>query len=106
MVINKEDFAMFVLGNFFSALANVVDVLLTIFYWLIFIRALISWVSPDPYNPIVQFLYRVTDPILCPFRSLMPPLAIDISPIIAFLLIMFLKSFLVRTLLEIGYRMG
>ena len=97
---------MFVLGNFFSALANVVDVLLTIFYWLIFIRALISWVSPDPYNPIVQFLYRVTDPILIPNHSLMPPLAIDISPIIAFLLIMFLKSFLVRTLLEIGYRMG
>ncbi len=97
---------MFVFGNFVISLANVVDIILTIFYWLILIRALISWVSPDPYNPIVQFLYRLTEPILYPIRSLMPHMAIDISPIIAFLFIMFLKSFLVRTLMDIGYRVG
>lgn len=96
---------MFILGNFIKSLAAVVEVILTMAYWLILIRALISWVSPDPFNPIVQFLYRVTDPILNPIRRLLPPMAIDISPIIAFLAILFLKSFLVATLMEIGYRM-
>ncbi len=96
---------MFILGNFFVALAKVADVILTLFYWLILIRALISWVNPDPYNPIVQFLNRATEPILQPIRQLLPRMAFDISPIIAFLAIMFLKSFLVPTLMDFGYRL-
>ena len=96
---------MFIVSNFFVALATVVDVVLSILYWLILIRALISWVSPDPYNPIVQFLYRTTEPILQPIRRIIPPMGIDISPIIAFLGLMFLKSFLVPTIAGIGYRM-
>lgn len=96
---------MFVFGNFFVALAQVIDLGLTVFYWLILIRALISWVSPDPLNPIVQFLYRVTDPLLDRIRRFLPPLPIDLSPIIAFLAIIFLKTFLVETLMGIGYRM-
>ena len=99
---------MFVFANFLVAIAQIVDILLTILYWLILIRALISWVSPDPYNPIVQFLYKITEPILEPIRRILPlgmRLGIDISPIIAFLAIMFLKSFLVRTLFGIAMRM-
>ncbi len=96
---------MFILGNFIKSLATILDVVLTMAYWLILIRALISWVSPDPFNPIVQFLYRTTDPILNPLRRLLPPMAIDISPIIAFLAILFFRSFLVATLMEISYRM-
>ena len=96
---------MFVVGNLFNAMAAILDVVLTVMYWLILIRALISWVNPDPYNPIVQFLYRTTEPILFPIRRLMPPMAIDISPILAFVAIIFLKSFLVRTLYDIGYRL-
>lgn len=96
---------MFVFSNLIISLANVMDIILTIFYWLILIRALISWVNPDPYNPIVQFLYRATDPVLYPIRRILPSMAIDVSPIIAFLGIMFLKSFLVRTLMDIGYRL-
>ncbi len=96
---------MFILSNFIISLAHVVDVLLTIAYWLILIRALISWVNPDPFNPIVQFLNRTTEPILYPIRKFLPMTAIDISPIIAFLGIMFLKSFLVTTLLDVGYRL-
>ena len=96
---------MFIAGNLMIALARVVDVVLSIAYWLILIRALISWVSPDPFNPIVRFLYRMTDPILQPIRRFLPVMGIDISPIIAFLGIMFLKYFLVTTLLDIGYRM-
>lgn len=96
---------MFVFGNLVIALAKVVNVVLTLAYWLILIRALISWVNPDPFNAIVQFLYKTTEPILYPIRRLLPPIAFDISPIIAFLLIIFLKDFLVATLVEIGYGM-
>ena len=96
---------MFALSNLFIALARVCDVGLTVYYWLILIRALISWVSPDPFNPVVQFLERTTEPVLAPIRRLLPQMAIDISPIIAFLIVVFLKSFLVQTLLDIGFSM-
>ena len=98
---------MFVLSNFLVALARVLDVGLTVFYWLIIIRALISWVNPDQYNPIVQFLYKTTEPILNPIRRLFPFImrsGIDISPIIAFLVIMFLRWFLVNTLMDLAAR--
>ncbi|MFA5351073.1 MAG: YggT family protein [Candidatus Omnitrophota bacterium] len=82
--------------------------LLGILYWLILIRALMSWVNPDPFNPIVQFLEKTTEPILYPIRKILPfnfKLGIDISPVIAFLVIMFLKSFLVNTLLDLAVRL-
>ena len=99
---------MFVLANFLSAIASIIDFLLTALYWLILIRALLSWVNPDPFNPIVQFLNKATEPILEPIRKVLPAafrFGIDISPIIAFLGIMFLRSFLVRTILDIAARM-
>jgi YggT family protein len=95
---------MFVMGNFISAFAYLLNIALTLLYWIILIRALISWVSPDPFNPIVQFLNRVTEPILEPIRRLLPPLPIDLSPIIAFFIIIFLKQFLVRTLYDLASR--
>lgn len=96
---------MFVLSNLFFALAQVVGFVLTFYYWAILIRALISWVNPDPFNPIVQFLHRVTEPVLQPIRRMLPFTPIDFSPIIAFLLILFLKSFLVATLYDLGMRL-
>ena len=97
---------MFVIGNFISAAANVLDIVLTALFWLIFIRAIISWVNPDPFNMIVQFLYKCTEPILEPIRRILPfkNMGVDISPVIVFLLIVFVKSFLVRTLMEIAIR--
>ncbi len=98
---------MFVLANFLSAIASIIDFLLTALYWIILVRALLSWVNPDPFNPIVQFLNKVTEPILDPIRKVLPPafrFGIDISPIVAFLGIMFLRSFLVRTILDIAAR--
>jgi YggT family protein len=71
--------------------------ILTVVQWLVIITAVISWVNPDPRNPIVQFLYRTTEPILRPFRKLLPPQktgGIDLSPILVILLILFLKVFL------------
>ena len=87
------------------ACAKMAELLLTVLYWLILVRALISWVNPDPFNPVVQFLTRTTEPILQPIRRLLPPMGIDISPVIAFLAIIFLKSFLVATLFDIGMRL-
>jgi len=99
---------MFAFSNFLLAIAKILDIGFTILYWLILIRALISWVNPDPYNPIVQFLYKTTEPILYPIRKLLPSgfrFGIDISPIIAFLAIIFLKSFLVKALVDLALRL-
>jgi YggT family protein len=96
---------MFVMGNFISALAYLVNILFTIMQCLIFVRALISWVNPDPFNPIVQFLMRVTEPVLEPIRRILPPMGIDFSPIIAFFLIRFLQMFLVPSLYDLASRL-
>ena len=97
---------MFIFGNLFHAVAFIVDTVLTIYMWIIIVSALISWVSPDPYNPIVRFLYSVTDPVLRPIRRrLGVTMGIDISPLIVILLIMFIKHFIVASLFDIATRM-
>ena len=98
---------MFVLGNFLQALATVLGYLIDIFWWLVLIRALLSWVNPDPYNPIVQFIERATEPLLAPLRKLIPAhrIGIDLSPMIAALFLFFLKIFLVQTLLGAAARL-
>ncbi|MBF0384944.1 MAG: YggT family protein [Candidatus Omnitrophica bacterium] len=96
---------MFILGNMVTALARIIDIILEALKWLIIIRALISWVNPDPYNQIVQFLQKTTDPLLAPIRKYIPMTGIDFSPIIAFLVIYFAQIFLVSNLLEIGIRL-
>jgi len=97
---------MFIIGNLFIAVAWVVNAIFSLLCMLIFVRALISWVNPDPYNFIVQFLYRMTEPILMPIRNVMPPMGIDLSPMIAFFVIIFLQKFLVPTLYGIGIGLG
>ncbi len=91
---------MFIVGNLFSAIAVVLNVVITLLWWLILIRALISWVNPDPYNPLVQFLHRTTEPLLAPLRRIVPAynFGIDISPILAILILLFLQHFVVATL--------
>lgn len=96
---------MFVLGNLFLALARIIDVVLNLLYWIIIIRAIVSWVNPDPFNQIVQFLYGITEPILEPIRRVLPRTPIDFSPLIAILLIVFIQKFLVTTLIDFGLRM-
>ena len=59
---------MFIFGNLFQAVEFILDTVLTLYMWIIIISALLSWVNPDPYNPIVRFLYSVTDPVLRPVR--------------------------------------
>ena len=97
---------LFVFANLIEALATIVSYLLQIYMWVIIIRALISWVNPDPYNPIVRFLYQVTEPVLYPIRRRLPFMGgIDLSPIIVLLAILFLQVFLVKTLNELALRL-
>ncbi len=97
---------MFVLSNFFQALGAATNWCLEILSWLIIIRALLSWVSPDPYNPIVQFIERSTEWMLEPIRRWIPmfKIGLDISPIVALLIIYFLKMFLVPTFFQLALR--
>jgi len=97
---------MFIAGNFISALATILDMLLQFYMWVIIARAVLSWVSPDPYNPIVQFLYKVTEPVLYPIRVRMGGMGgMDLSPMIVIFLIIFLKQFLVGTLFGLAARL-
>ena len=95
---------MYVLGNLLSAFATVLSMVLTLYMYIIIARAVLSWVSPDPRNPIVQFLYRVTEPLLFWMRKKVPLVAggIDLSPIIVIFAIIFMQQFLVGTLLRLA----
>ena len=99
---------MFIIGNFLAAVAKIIDIAFTLYMWIIIGRAVISWVNPDPYNPIVRFLNAVTEPVLYPIRRRLPISlgGIDFSPIIVILVIIFVQSFLVRSLAELAMRMG
>ena len=92
---------MFVFSTFFEALARILDMVLYMYMWVIIARAVISWVNPDPYNPIVQFLYRITEPVLEWYRRMIPTynLGIDLSPMLVILTIIFLQYFLVPVLM-------
>ena len=98
---------MFILGNLLLAIAHILDIILNIYTWIIIIAALISWVNPDPYNPIVRFLYSVTEPVLRPVRRLIRigAVGIDVSPLIVILIILFIRRFLITSLIEIAFKM-
>lgn len=95
---------MFIISNFLVAAAQVLSVAINVLWWLIIIRAFISWVNPDPFNPIVQFLYKTTEPFLMPFRRIIPAwkIGIDLSPIFAILVLLFLRHFLVNSLIDLA----
>jgi len=99
---------MFFFAYFVSALANLVNVVLMAYMWIIIARAIISWVSPDPYNPIVRFLHRATEPVLRPVRDRLPTLAmgLDLSPMVVVLALYFLREFLVPVLYRIATEIG
>jgi YggT family protein len=95
---------MFILSNFLAALAQVLSWALTIYMWIIIGRAIISWVNPDPYNPIVRFLYHATEPLLMRVRRVLPFFAggIDFSPLVVLGGIIFLQAFLVGSLYDLA----
>ena len=95
---------MFIISNFIAALAKVLGIILSLYMWIIIIRAVASWFSPDPYNPIYNFLIRITEPVLGYIRRLLPFRTgmVDLTPIIAILVIIFLQTFLVQSLYGIA----
>lgn len=99
---------MFVFGNFLDAVATLIDFILGAYMWIIIGRAIISWVNADPYNPIVRFLYEVTEPLLSRIRRFLPFFGggIDFSPMVLILAIFFLRSFLVPTLHQLARTLG
>jgi YggT family protein len=95
---------MFVLGNLVKAVAVILDLGLNIYMWIVIARAVLSWVNPDPYNPIVRFIHNATEPVLRMIRSRIPAIeGIDISPLIVFLVIIFLQYFVVESLLNLAH---
>jgi len=98
---------MFVFGQFFSSLALLVDMIFNVVYFLLVIRILLSWFGVNPYNELVQILFKITEPILAPFRRLPLRLGmIDFSPILAFIVLTFLRSLIVGILTQMAYRFG
>ena len=93
---------MSVLGNLVVAVVTVLDILLNVYMWIIVARAIISWVSPNPHNPIVHFLYMATEPVLRYARRVIPPIGgtLDLSPILVLVAIVFLRQFLIQTLMQ------
>ncbi len=91
-------------SNLITAIADVIGLIISIYTFIIIGRVLISWVSPDPYNPIVRFLYMATEPILGFARRYIPPIGgtLDISPIVVLILIQFLGKLIVDTLYQLA----
>lgn len=98
---------MFMVGNFLNALGSVTYYVLEIYIYVVVARALISWVNPDPWNPIVQFLGKVTEPALAPIRRLIGwRLGLDLSPLILILILIFLQKFIVPSLFQMAAAIG
>ena len=99
---------MFIFSNLLVAVAKILDIALNLYMWIIIGRAVISWVNPDPFNPIVRFLHSVTEPVLYPIRRRLPINfgGVDFSPIIAILAIIFLQTFLIKTMYQIAARVA
>ncbi|MEW6076995.1 MAG: YggT family protein [Thermodesulfobacteriota bacterium] len=98
---------MFILANFLDAVANVLQIVLTLYMYIIIAQAILSWVSPDPYNPIVRFIRNITEPVLYRIRSWLPVMfgGIDFSPVVVILGIVFLQSFVVNSLFMLADRL-
>lgn len=94
---------MFLLGYFLQAVAGLVHVLLSAVIFLVIARAVLSWVSPDPYNPIVRIIIQLTEPLLYPVRRRLPVMGgMDLSPMVVILAAYFLDDFLVPSLQRIA----
>jgi YggT family protein len=94
---------MFVVSNLVMTIARLLEVVLEVYFWIIIVRALLSWVNPDRYNPIVQFLYRVTEPVLRPIRRRLPmEMGLDFSPLVVILAIKVLQWFLIDSLRDLA----
>ena len=98
---------MFIIANFIYAIATIVDMILSVYMWILVARAIVSWVSPFSKNLIVYTLIRLTDPVLQRIRRIfrLRGTGIDLSPMVAMLVIVFLKYFVVASFYDIARTM-
>ncbi len=98
---------MYIIGYFIMAVAKVLDVILIAYMWVVVARAVLSWVNPDPFNPIVRFIHNVTEPLLYQIRTRIPINfgGMDLSPIVVFAGIIFLRTFVVNSLHQMALSM-
>ncbi len=88
------------------SLALLIQFAATVVLWMIILRAVLSFVSPDPYNPMVQMLYRLSDPLLKPFQRLIPPIGgLDLSPVFAVLALQLVRVLIAAPLIDVGVAM-
>jgi len=99
---------MMIIGTLLQALAQILHMVINIYIWVVIIAALITWVRPDPYNPIVQTLYRLTEPAYALVRRYIPTVigGIDLAPLIIIIALQFIDLFFVRLLMNLAYRLG
>ncbi len=97
---------MIAFGNLLNALAELLHFAINFFYWILIARCILSFVSPDPRNPIVQFIVSTTEPVLEKVRSRIPPMGMmDLSPLVVLAALFFIDTFLVGSLREYGMAM-
>ena len=98
---------MFVLSNFLLTVVGILQIALWAYFWIVIARVVLSWVSPDPFNPIVRFIYRATEPVLRPIRDRLPTAGtgLDLSPMIVMIVIYAVDSFVIGTLRDIAVRL-
>ena len=98
---------MFVLSNLLLAVAGILQIALWAYFWILIARVVLSWVNPDPFNPIVRLIYRATEPVLRPIRYRLPTAGtgLDLSPMIVIIAIYALDSFLIGTIRDLAYRL-
>ena len=91
-----------ILGTFLEAFAAIISMLINLYIWVIIIATLVSWVRPDPYNPIVQILNRLTQPLYAKLRKIMPTTigGIDLSPLIIIVILKFIDLSIVKILMQ------
>jgi len=97
---------MFLIGYFLQALAGLLHVLLSAVIIIVIARAVLSWVSPDPYNPVVRIIIQLSEPLLYPLRRRIPAFGgMDLSPMLVILAAYFLDDFIVPSLQRIAMNM-
>ena len=96
------------LAGFLQALAFLLNLLIILYVWILIARAILSWITPYPYHPLVRLIYRLTEPILRPIRRRLPVTygGVDLSPLIVLLALFILRSLLVNSLFRLARSLG
>lgn len=94
------------MGTSLVYLAKILNLVLTIYFWVIFARALFSWIRPNPYNPLIRLVYRLVDPVTDRIRRMLPTRVgmVDFAPFVLMIAVIFLQELLTRLFLQLAMR--